>query len=181
MTQLRVCDACSRHVFVTEKSCPFCSAALGEAPQRTFDQRLRRGMSRAQLLAVAAATAVSGQALGACTDTPQNDGVPNAGTTAGAMAGTDGAGEGGGGAGGAGAGGAGGAAGTMGGMGGAGGAGAGGAGAGGVGGAGAGGAGGDMVQPVYGGPVDPDGGVDAGDDAGDFAMPEYGASPVPED
>ena len=183
MTQLRVCDACSRHVFVTEKSCPFCNAPLAAAPQRTFGQRLRRGMSRAQLLAVAAA--VGGQALGACSDTDQNDGVPNAGTTAGAMAGTDGAGEGGdgageggasgamAGAGGAGAGGAG--------AGGAGAGGAGGAGAGGMGGAGSGGIGGDIGQPVYGGPVDPDGGVDAGDDAGDFAMPEYGASPVPED
>jgi hypothetical protein len=181
MTQLRVCDACSRHVFVTEKACPFCNAALGEAPQRTFGQRLRSGMSRAQLLAVAAA--VSGQALGACSDTKQNDGRPNAGTTAGAMSGTDGAGEGGeGGEGGAGEGGAGGEGGAAGTMSGTGGAGAGGAGAGGMAGAGAGGLGGDIGQPVYGGPVDPeDAGVDAGDDAGDFAMPEYGASPVPED
>jgi hypothetical protein len=173
-------------VFVTEKSCPFCNAALGEAPQRTFGQRLRRGMSRAQLLAVAAAVGgVGGQTLAACSDTEQNDGRANAGTTAGAMAGTDGAGEGGDGAGEGGASGAmagaGGAAGGGAGGAGAGGAGAGGAGAGGMGGAGSGGLGGDIGQPVYGGPVDPDGGVDAGDDAGDFAMPEYGASPVPED
>jgi hypothetical protein len=181
MTQLRVCDACSRHVFVTEKSCPFCNAALGEAPQRTFGQRLRRGMSRAQLLAVAAAVGgVGGQTLAACSDTEQNDGRPNAGTTAGAMAGTDGSGEGGGGSGAGGAGGTGGSGGTMAGTGGAGAGGAGGAGAGGMGGAGEGGVAGDMIQPVYGGPVDLDSGVDAGDDAGDFAMPEYGASPIPE-
>jgi len=172
MTQLRICDACSRHVFASEKACPFCSAPLGEALPRTIGQRLRRGMSRAQLLAVAAA--VSGQTLGACTDTAQNDGSPGgAGTTAGAISGgMDGAGEGG-----DGASGEGGAAGTM--------AGAGGAAGGGAGGASGGGAGGEggvagVGQPVYGAPVDPDAGVDAGDDAGEMAVPLYGGAPIPD-
>lgn len=72
MTPLRVCEACSRHVLVTEQSCPFCKSALGPAPQRSFGKQLRAGMSRAQILAVAAA--VTGQTLGACSDTVTRDG-----------------------------------------------------------------------------------------------------------
>lgn len=175
MTQLRACDACSRHVFANEKACPFCKAVLSAAPERTLGARLRRGMSRAQLLAVAAA--MTSQTLGACTDTPPNDGRPDGVGGTGAMdaggdSGEGGAGGGGaGGAGGGGAGGAGGAAGTVSG------------GAGGAGGAAGGGAGG-MAGGGAGG-MDP---VDAGDDAGDDAsepddmmnMPVYGSSPIPD-
>jgi hypothetical protein len=162
MTQLRACDACSRHVFANETVCPFCSAVLSAAPERTLGDRLRRGMSRAQLLAVAAA--MTSQTLGACTDTPQNDGRPPArsGTTGAMDAGGGDSGEGG--EGGGGAGGAGGAAGTV---------------SGGMGGAAGGGAGGDqMGQPVYGAPVD------AGDDASEpddmMNVPVYGSSPIPD-
>jgi len=65
MTELRSCEGCKRRVYVTEASCPFCSAQL--APARPVPSSLRPGMSRAQMLAVAAA-AVSSQALGACSD-----------------------------------------------------------------------------------------------------------------
>jgi hypothetical protein len=183
MTQLRACDACSRHVFANEKVCPFCNASLAALPERSFGDRLRRGMSRAQLLAVAAA--MTGQTLGACTDTPHNDGIPD-GTggmggsgvmDAGGDSGAGGAGGGGaGGAGGMMSGGAGGAAGTV--SGGAGG--AGGTMSGGAGGMAGGGAGGDkMGQPVYGAPVE-DAGADSGDPNDMMAMPAYGATPVPD-
>jgi len=173
MTQLRVCDGCSRHVFATEKACPFCSAPLEEAPKRTFGERLRKGMSRAQLLAVAAA--VTGQTLGACTDTP-NEGTGHytggsSGTTAGTDPGTGGSSNGTGGSGGTVSGGA------------------GGAGAGGTtGGAGAtGGSGGEVGQPVYGAPIPDDAGADASvepdaavsEDGGIMVIPLYGASPEP--
>jgi hypothetical protein len=175
MTQLRVCDGCTRHVFVSEQACPFCGAALSAAPRRTFGERLRKGMSRAQILAVAAA--VSGPALGACTDTPNNDGRAGAsGTTAGTQSG--------------GSGGSGGSSGTTGGAG-AGGSGSGGTagtvsgGAGGMVSGGMGGSGGDLAQPVYGAPVEVDAGADASDstdastDEGGMAIPLYGATPVP--
>jgi hypothetical protein len=181
MTQLRVCDGCSRHVFITEKACPFCGASLQDAVKRTFGERLRKGMSRAQMLAVAAA--VTGQAFGACTDTPNDDGrvAGSSGTTAG----TESSGGSSGTSGGAGAG-SGGTAGTV----------SGGAGGltGGTGGmvsGGIGGSGGDLAQPVYGAPVEVDAGADASDstDAGDqgeggaggdgMAIPLYGATPVP--
>jgi hypothetical protein len=178
MTQLRVCDGCSRHVFVTEKACPFCDAALQEAPKRSLGQVLRAGMSRAQILAVAAA--VTGQTLGACTDTPNNTGVSGVGgTTAGAMSGGSG------GTAGGGAGGAGGMSGGASGTGGAGGA-SGASGAGGAGGTagtsgagGTGGAGGEIVMPLYGGAMPPD---DAGaEDSGEpMAVPVYSA-PNPRD
>jgi hypothetical protein len=79
MTPLRVCKACSRHVLVTEQSCPFCSAALGPAPQRALGKQLRRGMSRAQILAVAAA--VTSPMLGACSETITPDDDGNAGAS----------------------------------------------------------------------------------------------------
>jgi len=168
MTQLRVCDGCSRHVFVSEKACPFCNTSLREAPKPTFGERLRKGMSRAQLLAVAAA--VTGQTLGGCTDTPNEGGGHYSGGSSGTTAGTE---SGSGGSSGT-TGGAGGAAGTV---------------SGGAGGAtgGAGGSGGDLAQPVYGAPVPDDAGVDASaepdgavsDDGGTMIVPLYGASPAP--
>lgn len=169
MTQLRACDACSRHVFANEKVCPFCSAALSAAPARTLGDRLRRGMSRAQLLAVAAA--MTSQTLGACTDTPQNDGVPDDGNSGAGGSGAIDGGDSGAGGGAAGVGG------MTGGMG-------GGGGAGGMGGmpsGGMGGMGGDMEQPVYGAPVE-DAAVDASEpDAGDMmAIPLYGGAPIPD-
>lgn len=94
MLELRVCEACSRHVLITERSCPFCSAALGPAPQRAVG-KLRAGMSRAQILAVAAA--VTSQALGGCSDTVTKDGDGNAGASGstGGSGGASGAGDGG--------------------------------------------------------------------------------------
>jgi len=173
MTQLRVCEGCTRHVFLAETACPFCGAALAQAPRRSFGEKLRSGMSRAQVLAIAAA--VTGQTLGACSDTASDDGIPGgSGGSAGDVAGSggdSGSGEGGAGSGGDSGAGAGGGAGMEGGA-----------------GAGAGG----MAQPVYGAPVPdsgvdqpvygapvPDGGVDdAGDDSGEpMAIPLYGASP----
>jgi len=151
MTQMRVCDVCSRHVFATEKICPFCNAELGEAPQRTMGQRLRKGMSRAQLFAVAAA--MTGQTLAGCSEEsmpemtmplyggplPWSGGVSGGGTggTGGAAGTNVGAG-------------AGGAAGV----------GVSGAGAAGAGGAGNGGVGGEVIiQPAY-GAVFVDAGID---------------------
>jgi len=81
MTPLRVCEACNRHVLVSEQSCPFCSAALGPAPERVFGKRVRAGMSRAQIFAVAAT--VTSPALGACSDTVTRDDDGNAGANAG--------------------------------------------------------------------------------------------------
>src|SRR5688500_2868390 len=74
MTQLRTCDGCARHVFVKEKQCPFCGAQLAPAAVRSFGDRLRSGLSRAQRVAIAAALAAP--ALGACSD----DGGGGAGT-----------------------------------------------------------------------------------------------------
>jgi hypothetical protein len=56
MTRLRICDACSRHVFVTETHCPFCAvrlAAVRGVPKFKLDRR----MSRAQRIALAGAVA----------------------------------------------------------------------------------------------------------------------------
>jgi hypothetical protein len=56
MTRLRICEACSRHVFVSETQCPFCAVPL--APLRgTPNFKLGRRMSRAQRVAVAGAVA----------------------------------------------------------------------------------------------------------------------------
>ncbi len=68
MTQLRACDACSRHVFVTESSCPFCGAQLTAAP-RARALPIFAGMSRAQRMAIAAA-AVASQAAVGCSQPP---------------------------------------------------------------------------------------------------------------
>jgi hypothetical protein len=130
-------------------------------------------MSRAQILAVAAA--VSGPALGACTDTPNDDGRAGAsGTTAGTESGGSGGSSGTTGGAGASGSGSGGTAGTVSG------------GAGGMVSGGMGGSGGDLAQPVYGAPVEVDAGADASDstdasmeDEGGMAMPVYGATPVP--
>ena len=174
MTQMRVCDVCTRHVFASEKVCPFCNAELGEAPQRTLSQRVRKGMSRAQLLAVAAA--VTGQSLAGCSE--ESMPIMTMPLYGGPILPIGGEG----GQGGDGMGGAGGRAGTSGD------AGAGGTSgigvSGGVGGAGNGGEAGDFAQPVYGAPVE-DAGIDdaavdgdAGDDSGEpMIMPLYGASP----
>jgi hypothetical protein len=184
MTQLRVCDGCTRHVFASEQACPFCGAALSAAPKRTFGERLRKGMSRAQILAVAAAVGgVSGPVLGACSDTPNNDGRAGAsGTTAGTESGGSGGSSGTTGGAGAGGSGSGGTAGTV-----SGGAGGTTGGAGGVTGGAGGMTGGDagFGQPVYGAPFPDDAGADASDstdastDEGGMAIPLYGAAPVP--
>jgi hypothetical protein len=56
MTQLRLCDACSRHVFVSETHCPFCAVPL--TPVRSAPAfQFKPGMSRAQRVAMAAAFA----------------------------------------------------------------------------------------------------------------------------
>ena len=56
MTRLRTCDACSRHVFVTETHCPFCAVPL--APLRgTPLFKLDPRSSRAQRFALAGALA----------------------------------------------------------------------------------------------------------------------------
>lgn len=173
MTQLRVCDGCSRHVFANEQTCPFCNASLQEAPKRSFGDRLRKGMSRAQVLAVAAAvTGVTG-----CTDTPNEGGGQYTGGSSGTTAGTESGGSGGGDSGGSGGAGSGGTAGAV----------SGGAGGSTAGAGATGGSGGDVSQPVYGAPIPDDAGVDAGpepdaaaaDDAGTMIIPLYGASPVP--
>lgn len=63
MTRLRTCDACARHVFATEVSCPFCRAQLVAAPEPA-QVTVPAGASRAQRLALAAA--ISGSALLGC-------------------------------------------------------------------------------------------------------------------
>lgn len=53
---LRICDACARHVFATETSCPFCAAVL--APLRARPRfKLDPRLSRAQRAALAGAFA----------------------------------------------------------------------------------------------------------------------------
>lgn len=66
MPRLRVCDECSRHVFVDETSCPFCGAELAPAAASPA-LALPAGLSRAQRFALTAAV-VSQAALG-CTET----------------------------------------------------------------------------------------------------------------
>lgn len=65
MTELRTCDGCQRRVFVTEQSCPFCSVKLEPLPVPATS-RFQAGMSRAQMLAVAAA--VTSHVLTGCND-----------------------------------------------------------------------------------------------------------------
>jgi len=65
MSQLRLCEACSRHVLRSEVECPFCKCALLPLPPSAA-VKLAPGLSRAQRLAVAAA-AMAGQAISACT------------------------------------------------------------------------------------------------------------------
>jgi hypothetical protein len=82
MTRLRTCDSCSRHVFVTETHCPFCSAPLAPVQSALiFD--LKAGMSRAQRFALVAA--VASQTLAGCskthTDTGLGDGNQGPGTS----------------------------------------------------------------------------------------------------
>jgi hypothetical protein len=80
MTELRVCDACKRRVFVTEESCPFCKTKL-QAVTASVSNRFQ-GLSRAQMLAMAAA--VSSQVLTGCNDAePQNNDSGQGGMIAG--------------------------------------------------------------------------------------------------
>jgi hypothetical protein len=53
---LRVCEACARHVFATETSCPFCAAVLAPVPNRPRF-KLTAQLSRAQRFALAGAVA----------------------------------------------------------------------------------------------------------------------------
>jgi len=68
MPRLVSCEACSRHVFATESTCPFCQSPVS-VPARPM-ARAARGMSRAQRLAIAAALAAP---LSACADESIND------------------------------------------------------------------------------------------------------------
>jgi hypothetical protein len=54
MKRLRSCDGCARHVFVSERVCPFCLTELAPAPERETVP-IPSGASRAQRLALAAA------------------------------------------------------------------------------------------------------------------------------
>lgn len=83
MTRLRTCDACARHVFVTEQSCPFCHAQLAAAPEPA-QLAVPAGASRAQRLALAAA--ISGSALLGCTQDGDNAQSTDNTATAGAAA-----------------------------------------------------------------------------------------------
>jgi hypothetical protein len=63
MKRLRSCDGCKRHVFVSERECPFCHRQLTAAPPPA-DVSVPSGASRAQRLALAAA--LGGQGLVGC-------------------------------------------------------------------------------------------------------------------
>lgn len=142
---LRICDACTRHVFATETACPFCAAALAPAPVRPRFKVSSR-LSRAQRFALAGAFA----GLIGCSDSPQPE--PAYGAPLPNTGGTNGGG------------------GNHGGGGGSGGLWADGGGAGGKLGVGAGGAAGGGFAPAYGvppAPHDTDGGDTKTDDAGD--------------
>ena len=84
MKDLRPCESCSRHVFATERTCPFCQAVLEPAPERTA-VAVPSSASRAQRLALAAA--IGSQSLLACAETVDTGG-PLAGTGAIVTAGT---------------------------------------------------------------------------------------------
>jgi hypothetical protein len=66
MNRLRLCEGCSRHVRESEQVCPFCQQVLAPL-QLPAAVRLPAGLSRAQRLALAAAAAVVGQTIAACT------------------------------------------------------------------------------------------------------------------
>jgi hypothetical protein len=63
---LRLCDACARHVFATETTCPFCAAVLAPMPARPRF-KLNPRLSRAQRFAIAGAVA----GLIGCSDSPR--------------------------------------------------------------------------------------------------------------
>ncbi|HKP58512.1 MAG TPA: hypothetical protein VJV78_17420 [Polyangiales bacterium] len=65
MKALRVCEGCERHVFVSERVCPFCLSELAPAAPRAR-LPIPSGASRAQRLAMAAAAAVGTTGLLAC-------------------------------------------------------------------------------------------------------------------
>lgn len=77
MTRLRTCDACARHVFAAEPTCPFCHAQLAAAPE-SAPISVPAGASRAQRLALAAA--ISSSALLGCAQTDA-DNAQSAGNT----------------------------------------------------------------------------------------------------
>jgi hypothetical protein len=83
MTRLRTCDACARHVFATEPSCPFCHAQLSAAPE-VAQFVVPAGASRAQRLALAAA--IGGSALLGCAQDGDNAQSTDNTSTAGAAA-----------------------------------------------------------------------------------------------
>jgi hypothetical protein len=85
MTRLRTCQACARHVFTSEPSCPFCKTQLAAAADPAA-VAIPSSASRAQRLALAAA--ISGTALlGCAADDPQ---ATDAQATAGASGGSAG-------------------------------------------------------------------------------------------
>ena len=74
MKRLRSCDGCKRHVFVSERECPFCHLQLTAAPAAA-DVSVPSGASRAQRLALAAA--LGGQGLIGCAQaTSPAEGAP---------------------------------------------------------------------------------------------------------
>ena len=85
MESMDICDACERHVYVDEPSCPFCGSA---EPRRPIPRAPVRGpLSRAAAHAVRAAVlagAVGGTAVATtgCHDTHGRDGERDAATTA---------------------------------------------------------------------------------------------------
>jgi hypothetical protein len=60
MPRLKTCQACSRHVFVHETRCPFCSGDCSQESRAPIFA-IKAGMSRAQRFAVVAAMAGAGQ------------------------------------------------------------------------------------------------------------------------
>ncbi len=84
--RLRACEGCARHVFVTERVCPFCFSELEPAPERAT-LPIPSSASRAQRLALAAA--LGSQGLLACAQTTESaspevsapDGAPVAGAS----------------------------------------------------------------------------------------------------
>ena len=73
MTRLKTCQACSRHVFVSEVRCPFCGAVCAEETRAPiFD--IKAGMSRAQRFAVVAAVAGQTALIGCNADDPPGGG-----------------------------------------------------------------------------------------------------------
>jgi hypothetical protein len=79
MPQLRCCEGCSRHVLLSERSCPFCQRELAAPLPRKLPS-MPAGLSRRQRLTLAAA--IAGQALSACAETTDGNTAPIAGATA---------------------------------------------------------------------------------------------------